>query len=131
MIALIIIGIIFIFSGFVTFVMGDTMNNDMDMQMESLFNNGTTNPGDEIVYAGVACLVIGLVMLVIGIVGQMNKNKRNLQMRYGYQSQMSYTAAGQDKYCPACGNRVPMNTKFCANCGFAFPQTGSVGGSAQ
>ncbi len=96
MMVLIVLGIVFMFCGFSAMVAGSAMNNDIEKQMESLFNNGTTNPGDEMFYVGIACLVIGVIMLVIGIVGQMNKNKQNLQVRNGYSSQMSYVSAQQD-----------------------------------
>ena len=53
-------------------VMGNAQNNDMEAQLESIFSNGTSNPGDTFLYIGIAVAVVGLILLIVGL----TKNKK-------------------------------------------------------
>ena len=52
--------------------MGNAQNNDMEAQLESIFSNGTSNPGDTFLYIGIAVAVVGLILLIVGL----TKNKK-------------------------------------------------------
>ena len=67
------IGIFALILGVVLAVMGRAQNNDMEAQLESLFDNGTANPGDTFLYIGIAVAVVGLILLIVGL----SKKKNN------------------------------------------------------
>ena len=69
-------GIIGIIIGVVLFVTGQSINNDMERQMESLFSSGKTNPGDVYVTIGVVIGVLGLILLIAGIVKKANNGNQ-------------------------------------------------------
>ena len=60
-------GIILAILGTVGLVCGTSMNNNMSMQMESLFSNGTTNPGSMFVVLGAIALILGIILFIAGI----------------------------------------------------------------
>lgn len=63
----IIYGVCALAVGFVLALYGNYQNNDLEAQLSSLWYNGTANPGDVWLYAGIAVAVVGLVVLIIGI----------------------------------------------------------------
>lgn len=103
---MIIIGIILMLLGLVCYICGDAINNDMDRQMESLFNNGVTNPGSMYVTLGIVILIVGIIFLITGIARHMQKNAYR-QNPVGYQK----------CYCANCGQILPVGATFCSQCG--------------
>lgn len=65
-------GVVALIVGIALAAYGNSLNNDWEAQLASLWNNGTTNPGDTWLYLGLAVAVVGLVLTVLGI---MNKSK--------------------------------------------------------
>ena len=49
-------------------IYGSSLNNDIEAQLESVFSNGSANPGDTWLYVGIAAAVIGLVLVVVSII---------------------------------------------------------------
>ena len=60
-------GIISLILGVISIVYGNSQNNDVEAQLESMFSNGTTNPGDTFLYVGIALAVLGLILLFVGM----------------------------------------------------------------
>ena len=60
-------GIFMLIMGVLSAIFGSAMNNDVDLQMEALFEHGTTNPGDPFVYIGVVVATIGLILFITGL----------------------------------------------------------------
>lgn len=65
---MIVLGIVFLLVGGLLIIGGINVNNDLEAQIDSFFNNGTTDPGSSIIVIGVFTAVVGLIMLMVGIV---------------------------------------------------------------
>ena len=61
-----ILGLISLLAGIALALYGNSLNNSVSAQLNSLFSSGNVNPGNIWLYGGVALAVIGLVLLVIG-----------------------------------------------------------------
>ncbi len=140
---MIIIGIILIVLGGASWVYGSSVNNDMDIQLESFFNNGNTGTGDNFVIIGIILLVIGFILVIAGIAKYlMSQNKNNTDSRAktlddlrakGLISQEDYNARvttrsqvdtteknyvkSNFKYCKHCGMKLDGDSLFCPKCG--------------
>lgn len=64
---MIIFGILSLIAGVVCALYGNTLNNDLETQLESILSNGVSNPGNVYLYIGIAVAVLGLVLLVAGV----------------------------------------------------------------
>lgn len=62
---MLILSIILMLAGAASAVFGIMQNNDMELQMESIFSDGTANPGTVWIVIGAVALVVGVVLLVI------------------------------------------------------------------
>jgi len=69
-----ILGILALIAGIACAVYGNSLNNDLGAQLESLLSKGSSNPGDTFLYIGIAVAVVGLILL---IVGSKKRNKAN------------------------------------------------------
>lgn len=104
------IGICFMIIGACIIFYGVTINNDMDAQMESLFNNGTTNPGSNCIMIGAFLVFIGLVFFIIGIV-------LYIQKKNGYQNPNALQNSSPADKCQNCGSPIFPETEYCSQCG--------------
>lgn len=109
---MIILGIIMLVAGVASYVYGYQMNNSIEMQFKSLFNNGTTNPGAIFVTVGIVVAVIGVILIVVGCIKKFKGNNDNGQVP----NELIKT---QKKYCPHCGAEIDADSKFCSVCGSA------------
>lgn len=70
---MIFFGVIFLLIGFGGCAYGIYMNNDIGRQMESLFGNGTTNPGSIFIVMGIGIAILGLIFLITGCIKNSKK----------------------------------------------------------
>ena len=63
-----------VFGGFLC-ANGNAINNDLDAQMESIFNDGIANPGSTYQTVGITLFVIGFVLLFVGLIIYNNKKQ--------------------------------------------------------
>ena len=63
----IVIGIIFILTGGSCWMYGDSLNNDYETQIRSVWNEGKTNPGSIFVIIGIIVVIIGAILILCGI----------------------------------------------------------------
>lgn len=64
---MIILGIIALIAGIASAIYGNAQNNDLEAQLKSALEDGTTNPGDTFLYIGIAVAVVGAILLIVGI----------------------------------------------------------------
>lgn len=57
-------GILLMLAGAASIVMGITQNNDVERQLEAIFNDGVTNPGTVWIVIGAIVVVIGIILLI-------------------------------------------------------------------
>ena len=67
-----VFGIIFLLAGIAAAFYGTMLNNDIESQMESIFRDGQTDPGNIFLFVGIAVALIGLLMFIKGL----SKKKR-------------------------------------------------------
>ena len=60
---MIVLGIILICAGAASYIYGEQLNNNIGMQLESLFNIGSTDPGSIYVTIGIVVAVICVIFL--------------------------------------------------------------------
>lgn len=96
---MIILGIVLICVGAVSYIYGEQLNNNVGMQLESLFNTGSIDPGSIYVTIGIVVAVIGLIFTIIGIIKK-------------YQRPSKSKAC-----CSSCGASLVNGAVFCGNCG--------------
>ena len=135
------LGFLILFIGVVFVGYGNQLNNDIETQMDSLFEKGTTNTGDNYIVIGIFIGIIGLILLIYGIFRAKNKNdslSENNQVinvsthQFENCIKCSYCGSlnlGDSKFCAACGEEIKImncnncNTlllpeqNFCPNCG--------------
>lgn len=104
---MIVVAVVLIIMGFISCYYGIEMNNDMDMQMESLFGSGKTDPGSIYILIGVALILSGLVLLI----WEINHAKKTSA------SSTTPPSVSFLKQCTQCGNRTSDNFAFCPICG--------------
>ena len=71
---MIIFGIVIVILGVVSAVYGNHLNNDFEVQLENLFETGTTDPGDIFMFVGIAAAVVGLILFVMGLIKRTKNN---------------------------------------------------------
>ena len=105
-----------IFAGLLSFIVGiiltaqgSSLNNDISAQMESVFNNGTTDPGSGYIIFGVLFIITGIILFFWGIV-RMNNEESN-------QQQSEKPAAEPAELCEKCGASIARGCKYCSQCG--------------
>jgi len=111
------LGIAFIIIGAILYFNGNSINNDMDAQLESLFDKGITNPGSEYEAIGMLLIVLGIVFLIIGIV---NATKDNSTKTITTNTTSPTTPTKIEKpetICSKCGTVVPEDSVYCLECG--------------
>lgn len=114
---MIALGFVILFLGGMMYLNGSNINNDMDAQMESIFNEGVVNPGAEAEKVGVLLMVVGFALIIVGAITSANKKNggQNIPTNQG----KNLTNALK---CPQCGAIVDPNNKFCAGCGAPLQQ---------
>ena len=70
---MIILGVILLIAGGASLVYGIQMNNSLEHQLESIFSNGTANPGTPFIAIGAVVAVVGLLLLIFGLVKNSQK----------------------------------------------------------
>lgn len=70
---MLVTGIILMIAGAGMFIGGNAQNNNAEAQLESLFSNGSINPGDTLLYIGIAAFVIGVILTIVGAVRKKKK----------------------------------------------------------
>ena len=143
---MITLGIIFLIGGIIMAVAGNSQNNNLEMQFESMFSSGRANPGDLLLIGGIILIVIGLILIIAGAARLSNKNNstpagtansEGAPLTGGNTVSSEYickncgatvpadskycnkcgTEVIQDTYCPNCGEKVPEGSLFCNKCG--------------
>ena len=107
---MIVLGIIMLVAGIASYVYGNQMNNSIEMQVKSLLNSGTTNPGSIFVTIGIVVAVIGVILIVVGCIKKFKGNNDNQQVS----NQQTKT---QKSTCPHCGAELMDGAVFCSKCG--------------
>jgi uncharacterized membrane protein YidH (DUF202 family) len=102
------IGIALCGIGICMYIYGNQMNNDIELQMESLFGSGSVNPGSNYMTIGIVIAVIGLLLVVIGVYKYFSVNK-NSPDRPNYLKESTWLCV--------CGTSNPISATFCASCG--------------
>ncbi len=62
---MLVIGILLVLAGAGSTIFGIVQNNDLERQMESIFESGTANPGTVWIVVGAVALVVGIILLVV------------------------------------------------------------------
>lgn len=62
---MIILSVILMLAGAASAVFGIIQNNDMELQMESIFSDGVANPGTVWIVVGAVALIVGIILLII------------------------------------------------------------------
>ena len=60
-------GIILSIAGVVSLILGIVKNNNVESQLESIFENGVANPGTPFIIVGAIAAVIGIVLVIAGM----------------------------------------------------------------
>lgn len=114
---LLVIAIITLVLGFALWGSGNAMNNDMDVQMESIFNDGVADPGSSRITLGIILMVIAGIILVTYIAQEIQKNK---EVPDGISEGETISKQESKKVpvlCINCGNKIPNGGTFCNKCG--------------
>ena len=116
---MIILGIIAIIFGGILYFNGNSINNDLDAQMESIFNDGISNPGSTYETLGILLLVVGFAFLIIGVIVSVNKNGEESTSSNDATEDKDNIQKIEEKTltCKKCGASVASESKFCMECG--------------
>ena len=143
---MIIWGIVLTIFGAIFYHNGVQTNNSLEAQMESIFNDGVSNPGSTNVTIGVILMLVGILLVIIGIVNYYNEEKTTTAVRYTpsrmpterqqtnfIRNRCAHCGAflsdddifcptcGKEnsnfKHCPNCNERISVNKSFCKHCG--------------
>ena len=115
--------IIAIIVGMLLYREGATINNDIDAQMESIFNEGKTNPGSEAQTMGMLLFGVGFVLLVVGIILYIRKKNQDSNAgAISHNAKISSSFSTHSKRCNQCGSIIVPNSKFCLECGASLDQ---------
>jgi 3-oxoacyl-[acyl-carrier-protein] synthase III len=66
--AMIVLGVLALIAGVAMALIGNAQNNSISAQLGSLLNNGTANPGNTLLFIGIAVAVVGVILLIAGVV---------------------------------------------------------------
>lgn len=64
---MVIIGVILMVLGVGSAVFGFMQNNSLEAQLTSIFSSGRANPGTTWIVIGIAALVVGIILMIIGL----------------------------------------------------------------
>ena len=107
---MIVIGIILILTGGGCWIYGDSLNNDYEEQIRSVWNVGKTNPGSIFVIIGIIAVIIGAILILCGIFYKITAtNKKSNKIT--------------PIICPFCKKSTSSLNSFCTNCGRFFDET--------
>lgn len=115
------IGIILTISGIVSIAYGNSVNNNVSTQMESFFESGKTNTGDNFVIIGFIVAAIGVILLFLGIIKYVQEDRLIKQV---------HTHADIKK-CRKCGLSLEPSAKFCPFCGETVIKTDDSNSNTQ
>lgn len=107
---MIVFGVISLIVGAVLYFMGTNLNNDMDAQMESFFNDGITNPGSTQETIGIILMIVGVLLIIVGAIMK-SASSNNINT---YNSTSSNNYAGT--WLCRCGTRNSDYNSICSNC---------------
>lgn len=62
---MLMIGILLMLAGAGSTIFGIVQNNDLERQMESIFESGTANPGTVWIVVGAVALIAGIVLVIV------------------------------------------------------------------
>lgn len=124
---MIVFGVISLIVGAVLYFMGTNINNDMDAQMESFFNDGITNPGSTQETIGIILMIVGVLLIIVGAImksaSSNNINNYNSTTANNYAGTWLCRCGTRNsdyiKVC-TCGRRkdlIEQSTWKCPNCG--------------
>ena len=118
---MIIIGIILMVVGMSACAVGAEMNSNLEMQLESLFETGSADPGMPYVMIGSTLFLVGFVLLIVGCVNHGKKKQVYVQTPV-YINPMQTPAAqpAPSQFCVKCGSSLPANSKVCNQCGHSL-----------
>lgn len=105
---MILLGVLALVFGGILYFNGNSINNDLDAQMESIFNDGVANPGSSYETFGILLLIIGFVFLIIGVVTRKKEEEAPITKE---------TTKEKTFVCKKCGAIVNPECKFCPHCG--------------
>lgn len=126
---MIIIGILLLCGGGGLAIYGNSLNNSFEARWESLWTNGSTDPGSTYIILGIVLAVLGLVLLLYGLFKSTNENNasdtQSNQSATLHPTQKNNISSDEifvkvDGYyqCRTCGNRqILTNSGKCLNCG--------------
>ncbi len=120
---MIIIGIIVCALGGFDIFNGVAINNDVEKQMESFFNDGKTNTGDTLIYAGIVFVIIGALLIICGTIRLNNKAKYKNQLFNNNKNLWLCLYCGTQntgEFCIGCGTKhviYPVNYGWTCICG--------------
>lgn len=121
---LIFFGILSIIFGGFLYANGDAMNNDLDVQMESIFNDGVANPGSTYQMVGITLFILGFVLFFVGFVIYSNKKQEEVsaEEQVAKTEERLSPLQEQPKKCKQCGTIIVPDSKFCMECGVPLDQ---------
>ena len=67
-----ILGIISLIAGVAMAIYGNSLNNSIEAQLNSLFSSGTVDPGNIFLYGGITLAVVGCILLIVGLTQKKN-----------------------------------------------------------
>lgn len=107
---MIVFGVISLVVGAVLYFMGTNINNDMDAQMESFFNDGITNPGSTQETIGIILMIVGVLLVIVGVI--VNSSSNNNQNTNNGTTNSNYAGT----WLCRCGTRNSEYNSICSNC---------------
>ena len=112
-----IIGIILLLVGGAGLAYGIHLNNSIEAKLESIFSNGSTDPGTIYIVAGAVVACIGLILIIRHIV--MNGNPSRGSTGESVCAYCGYTVVNGERFCQHCGKEIlnEKNETVCLYCG--------------
>ena len=112
---LFLIGSTIMVLGVMLYYKGYTINNDIGAQMESIFDDGKSNPGDNYIYIGILIIIIAIIIIIAG----MKTKKREEERSINESEEIANVPIAKETVttCPKCGATVTSGGKFCMECG--------------
>lgn len=125
------LGIISILLGLAGVIYGSYLNNDWEAQLESLFSNGSTNPGTLFIIVGGALIGVGVILIIADIA----KKSRPTTNVHSAPESITRSANSNQRaishmkaVCPSCGKRFESAAmiSFCPSCGSRLDSSSSA-----
>lgn len=129
--ALVIIGLVVFFGGLASLLYGISLNRNVEVIMEYLFETGRTDPGQKWVIIGAVLLCVGGIMAILALLGRRKASGREKSepIRRGGKlcPHCGKPLSGSPAFCPACGKSIsvdpPEDKILCPHCGKSVPKT--------